>query len=117
VLGGAWYSPLLFAKLWMRTAKLDPQRMNMKGVGMMYATAAVTALLVPLALAYLLMLARASTPVEALRIAWTAWLGFTVAATAADYAFLRRGVALFAINNGLHFCTFSLSAIVLTIWR
>lgn len=115
-LGGAWYSAL-FAKAWLKAAKLDPEKMDKSGVGGMFALAAVTAVFVPLCMAYVFKLAHVSSTLEGLRFAWTIWLGFTVAATSGDYAFLRRGFALNAINNGLHLCTFTLSAVILSLWR
>lgn len=117
VLGGMWYSPALFAKPWMKAAKLDARKMDMTGVGAMYAGAALGGLMVALCLAYILRIAGAGTVMEALRIGWTCWLGFVAAATLGDYLFLRRGAVLFLINNGLHLLTFSVSSIILVLWK
>ena len=117
VIGGLWYSPALFARPWMKAAKLNPKSMDMTGVGAMYAGAALSGIVVALCLAYIFRIAGADTVMDALRIGWTCWLGFVAAATLGDYLFLRRGMAMFLINNGAHLATFSASSVILALWK
>lgn len=116
VIGGLWYSAL-FGQAWLKAAKLDPADMDKSGMGAMFAGAAGAAVIVSLSLAYVLELAHARTVVNGLQVAWTLWLGFVCATTVGDYLFLRRGVPLYAINMGLHLVTFSVGAVILTLWR
>src|SRR5687767_10045116 len=76
VIGGLWYSPALFAGPWVKAAKLNPKTMDRTGMGAMYAGAAVGGVLVALCLGYLIKIGDATTVKEALRLAWTCWLGF-----------------------------------------
>ncbi len=117
LLGGLWYSPVLFAAPWMKAAGLNPKKMDMSGVGLMYAGAVLTSLVVALSLAYLLKLTHAASAVDALRVAWTCVIGFAIATALGDYQFLRRSMTLYAINMGLHVVTFTASALILSAWR
>ncbi len=116
VIGGLWYSPALFAGPWVRAAKLNTRTMDRSGMGAMYAGAAASGILVALCLAYLIKIGDAGTVKEALRLAWTCWVGFIAAASLGDYLFLRRGLTLYLINSGVHLVTFSVSAIILVKW-
>lgn len=116
VIGGLWYSPMLFAGPWSKAAKIDTRKQDRTGVGGMFAGAAASGVFVALSLAYLLHISGAATVRDALRLALTCWLGFIVAATAGDYLFLRRGLTLFLINNGVHLVTFTVSSIILVLW-
>jgi hypothetical protein len=112
-----WYSPMGFMKSWMKAAKLTPKSINRSNMGLMYAGWVTMSFLVALSMGYLLMLTHATDATSGLRAAWTAWIGFTVAAAMGDYMALRRGMPLFMINMGAHLVNFSLNALVLTAWR
>ena len=117
ILGGLWYS-VLFGKAWMKAAGMNPNKKpDMSGVGIMYTGAAAGGLVMALSLAYVFELANVSDVVRGLRVSWAVWIGFVLATTLGDYLFLRRGKTLYLINNGLHFATFTVSAIILSVWR
>lgn len=114
VIGGLWYSQYMFAKPWMKAAKINPRKMNTSNMGLMYAGWVAMSLLSALSIAYLLKLTHAATLVDVLRTAWTAWFGFVVVGAMGDYLAMQRGMKLFAINMGQQFVTITVSALIVS---
>lgn len=78
VLGGLWYSPLLFGKWWMEVvgcADMSKEEMKkmQKGMGALYATQLALALLTTVAFANLLPYA---TQIDPFHLAFWIWIGF-----------------------------------------
>lgn len=97
LIGGLWYSPILFANAWMREAGLDPARLGEK-VAQVFAGAFVMSLVVALTLAALLG--------EDARVSWgvgagaLAGVGFATASLATVFLFERRSLTLILIDGG-----------------
>jgi hypothetical protein len=97
LIGGLWYSPILFANAWMRLAGLDEARLREK-VGAVFAGAFVMSFVIALNLALFLG--------ESPTIAWgagagaLAGIGWAWASLAITFLFERRPVMLIVIDGG-----------------
>lgn len=97
LIGGLWYSPILFAKAWMREAGLDEARLREK-VATVFAGAFVLALVIALNLALFLG--------EHATIAWgagagaLAGIGWAATSLATVFLFERRSLMLIVIDGG-----------------
>jgi hypothetical protein len=97
LIGGLWYSPILFAKAWMREAGLDEARLREK-VATVFAGAFVLALVIALNLALFLG--------EHATIAWgagagaLAGIGWAATSLATVFLFERRSLMLTVIDGG-----------------
>lgn len=96
LIGGLWYSPILFAKAWMREAGLDEARLREK-VATVFAGAFVLALVIALNLALFLG--------EHATIAWgagagaLAGIGWAATSLATVFLFERRSLMLIVIDG------------------
>jgi hypothetical protein len=119
VLGGLWYSPLLFAKKWMSLmgiTEADMKAASGKSMGLQYATVFFCGLLT----AWLLAVAEnhvkdLSAPMGALAGAFC-WLfaGITSFGTA---LFSMKPIQLWMINSGYNLVAFVTAGTILAVWR
>ena len=97
LIGGLWYSPLLFARAWMREAKLTDEELRAK-VGVVFGGAFVLAFVIALNLAMLLG--------KNASLGWgagagaLAGVGFATMSLATVYLFERRSLMLIVIDGG-----------------
>ncbi len=97
LIGGLWYSPILFARAWMREAGLDEARLG-QGVGRVFAAAFVASLVVAFNLAALL--GADATLAWGAGAGALAGLGFAAASLATVFLFERRSLMLVVIDGG-----------------
>ena len=105
LIGGLWYSPLLFARAWQREAGLSDETLRSGSVPLRFAivfvlgtiAGAVFALFVGTAMT----LAQASAAGAAAGIAWVA-IAFGI-----NYLFEHRSLRLWLINGGYHVLQFT----------
>jgi hypothetical protein len=113
VVGGLWYSPLLFANAWMRENRftLEDVRKNFSPARM-YGIALLCALLMSFAMAVLLILPGHALSPAGAGAAWRVMSGgkrgfalgvcWIAMAFATSYAFEQRSLKLWLINAGYH---------------
>jgi hypothetical protein len=121
MLGGLWYSPVLFAKPWMaqmgRTEvefKAAAADMNM---GTSYGAVFVCGLLSSWALAVVLYGLGVTTALEGASVAAVCWLGFAGATSFGTSMFSLEKRGLWMINTAYNLVAFVLAGIVLALWR
>ena len=115
VLGGAWYSPLLFGKAWQRAAGLSDEQASSGNMAMIFGLAFMLSLIA----AYVFgMFLGASMPLaEAVGAGFAAGLCWVAASFGINYLFERRPVALWLINGGYHTLQFTLFGLILGLIR
>ena len=115
VLGGAWYSPLLFGKPWQRAAGLSDEQASSGNMAMIFGLAFVLSLIA----AYVFgMFLGASMPLAgAVGAGFAAGLCWVAASFGINYLFERRPVALWLINGGYHTLQFTLFGLILGLIR
>jgi len=121
VVGFLWYSPLLFAKAWMREMGYDPNdkaRMEemKKSAGPAYGGSFLASLLSAFTLALILHGLRAEDLHTGLMLGFHVWLGFVATVQFTGALFAKQSMKLFAINTGYQLACYLVMAVILTVW-
>jgi hypothetical protein len=114
MLGGLWYSPVLFHKVWNREAGRGENPEKMKHPGRVFGVAFVFALIA----AYVFACWLGPDPQlrDALMKGLAAGAGFVGASFGINYQFANRSFLKWAIDAGYHTAQFVLFALVLAFW-
>jgi hypothetical protein len=114
VLGGLWYSPLMFAKAWQREAGISDEQMKNANMGLVFGLAFVLCLVASFVFAMFL----GPRPPIALGLGagFSAGLCWVGASFGINYLFERRSLKLFLINAGYHTLQFTLIGLILAAW-
>ncbi len=114
VLGGLWYSPLLFGKAWQRLCGLSDDALR-QHVARTFTGAAVCALIAATNLAFFLgPTASVGFGAGAGAATGIGWVGTALVTTG---LFERRPLALLAIDAGYHAVTYTLMGLILGAWH
>ena len=113
-LGGLWYSPVLFHKLWNREAGRGENPEKMKHPGRVFGVALAFSLIAACAFAYYL----GPDPQlkEALLEGLLVGAAFVGASFGINYQFANRSFLMWAIDVGYHTVQFMLFGLVLALW-
>ena len=115
VLGGLWYSPVLFGKAWQREAGVTDEMMKNGNPAIIFGGAFALTLLASVVFAFFLgpkpELGFAVGAGAAAGIAWVA------AAFGINYLFERKSLVLFAINGGYNALLFTVIGLILGLWH
>jgi hypothetical protein len=112
VLGGLWYSPLLFGRAWNRENGGEvPAGHPAKVFGFSFVFSLVAAA------AFAWWLGPAPALDEALKAGAVAGIGFVAASFGINYQFAQRSFALWLIDGGYHAAQFLLFGLILGLWH
>ena len=122
VVGFLWYSPLLFAKPWMREMGYDPNDKAKtdemkKTAGPAYAGSMAAGLLSAFTLALILHGLRAEDLHFGIMASFHIWLGFVATVQFTGALFMKQSMKLFAINTGYQLVCYLVMGTILTVWR
>ena len=124
VLGGLWYSPVLFAKKWIALQAKTEEQMRAEAASanmpLMYASAFITALITAWAMALVfghigndIMLNAAHGALFGALL----WLGFAATTSYATALFSGKPRQLWIIDSAYNLVSFVLAGIILAVWR
>jgi Protein of unknown function (DUF1761) len=122
VVGFLWYSPILFAKPWMREMGYDPddkvrvQEMQ-KSAGPAYFGAFIASLVSAFVLALFFHWLHVQSLELGLMVALHVWLGFVATVQLTGVLFMKQSMKLFAINTGYQLACYLAMGTILTVWR
>jgi len=122
VVGFLWYSPLLFAKPWMREMGNDPtdkaktDEMK-KTAGPAYAGSFVASLISAFTLALVLHGLRAEDLHFGIMASFHIWLGFVATVQFTGALFMKQSMKLLAINTGYQLVCYLVMGSILTVWK
>jgi hypothetical protein len=122
VVGFLWYSPILFAKPWMREMGYDPndkariQEMQ-KSAGPAYFGSFLASMVTAYILALFFHWLRVSSIDYGLIVAFHAWLGFVATVQLTAVLFMKQSAKLFAINTGYQMVCYLAMGAILAAWR
>jgi hypothetical protein len=122
MVGGLWYSPILFARPWMVAMGYDPENKQQseemkKGAGKLYGMAFLASLVSAAVLAKLFSAMGAVQPIYGMKIAFAVWLGFVATVQLTATLFGKKSIVLFFIDTGHQFVAYMVMALVLTVGR
>ena len=122
VVGFLWYSPLLFAKAWMREMGYDPNDKTKtdemkKTAGPAYAGSFAASLLSAFTLALILHGLHAEDLHLGFMASFHIWLGFVATVQFTGALFARQSMKLFAINTGYQLVCYLIMGAILTLWK
>jgi hypothetical protein len=122
VVGGLWYSPLLFAVPWSKGVGLDmndPALMAemKKTMWMHYASAVVAAAVTAAVLFKLRNVLQLTSAVQGMELGLFCWAGFVAPVKFVDAMFGKRGQKILLIESFYHLVTFIVMGAIIGGWR
>lgn len=117
VLGGLWYSPLLFGNMWIKLAGLSKMKKpDQKSMWVQYSVGFVSQLVMACVLAHLLSYVIVLDVLEAIQLAFLLWLGFFATTLIGSVLWEMKSPKLYFINAGYWLTTLVLMASIETAW-
>jgi hypothetical protein len=114
LLGGLWYSPLLFGKAWQQDAG-DTREMGQGHPARVFGLSFAFALLA--AFVYAAVLPPATSWQQALLQGACTGFGLVAASFGINYQFANRRARLWLIDGGYHTVQFTVYGLVIGLWR
>jgi len=120
ILGGLWYSPLLFGNKFIQIINWSPEKLaeiERQSHAKDFAIAFITSLVVVYILAHFVQYTKATTAMAGIQTAFWLWLGFIATTQAATVIFEQRPLGLYLLNIGYQLVGCSLAGLILALWR
>jgi hypothetical protein len=115
VIGGLWYSPVLFARQWQSAAGLSDEQAQGGNMAMIFGGAFLLSLLA--AAVFAMFLGPDMSVGAATAAGFAAGLCWVAASYGINYLFERRPLRLWLINGGYHTLQFTLFGLILGLMR
>jgi hypothetical protein len=115
LVGGLWYSPVLFGKAWQRETGLTDDELKSRNPVRIFGPAFVLALLMAFNLAAFI--GPDATPGFAVAAAFAAGFGWVAFGMGVTYLFEARSLRLWLIDAGYHTVSFTLMGVILGLWK
>jgi hypothetical protein len=121
VVGFLWYSPILFARPWMRLTGIDPDDKAKlaelrKGAGKTYALAFVASIVSAVVLAKVIDLTTVNTVLYGIKVGFAVWLGFVTTVQLTGALFGKQPTKLYLINTGYQLVCYLAMGAILAVW-
>jgi hypothetical protein len=115
ILGGLWYSPVLFGKAWSAASGVTEAQVKSANMTKIMGTAFLLALIG--AAVFALFLGPRPAPMFATAAGLSAGLCWVAGSFGMNYLFEQRPLRLFLINGGYHTVQYTLIGAVLGLWQ
>ena len=115
ILGGLWYSPVLFGKAWSAASGVTEEQAKSANMAKIMGTAFFLALIG--AAVFALFLGPRPPPLFATAAGLSAGLCWVAGSFGINYLFEQRPLRLFLINGGYHTVQYTLIGAVLGLWH
>ena len=115
VIGGLWYSPILFAKAWMREAGLSEEQTRQANMAKVFGLSAIANLVMAFNLAAFI--GAKATLSFGLFAGLAAGLGWVSMSLGVIYLFEQRSLKLWLINSGYQVLAYTVMGGVLAAWK
>jgi hypothetical protein len=115
VLGGLWYSPILFAKAWMREAGLTEAQTRAAPMGRVFGLAMLATLVMAVNLAAFI--GPTGGIGFGLFAGLAAGIGWVTMSLGVIYLFEQRSLKLWLINSGYQVLAYALMGAILGAWK
>ena len=117
IVGGLWYSPVLFAKQWMQLNNMTEQEMKSAKPGPLYAQAFVASLLTYYVLAHFIHYTNAATAVDGAKTAFWVWLGFITTVQFTANLFSSKKIGAYFLDTSYQLVTTLVAGVILAVWK
>jgi len=120
VLGGIWYSPILFGNKFIEIMRWSPEqlaRIQNEGAGWQLALAFLGSLVAAYVLAHIVRYTSGESAMDGAKTGLWLWLGFIVTTNLNTVFFEFRPLGLYLINIGYHLVGFLAMGALLAVWR
>jgi hypothetical protein len=117
LLGGLWYSPVLFAKTWLAAIGKTEEQIKQSGAAAAYIISFIGSLAAALVLAMFVDYAGADSLPAGLVTGFFIWFGFVATTVAPPYFYEDRNKRLYLIYSGYTLVGFLMMASILALWR
>lgn len=115
VLGGAWYSPALFGRIWHREAGVNYDQPKTGHGPVVFGVSFLFSLIA--AFVFALFLGRDPTFAYAVQSGFGIGLCWVATSFGINYLFAGRSLKLFLIDAGYHIAQFTLYGVILGLWH
>jgi hypothetical protein len=116
IIGGLWYSPLLFVNAWLRMSGVDKPVFD-AGLPKALLGDLFSAIAIALALNQVISWSGAAGVSGGLLVALVAWAGFVASILLPQVTYEHRPFAFFAISAGYRLVVFLAMGAILSAWR
>jgi uncharacterized protein YneF (UPF0154 family) len=119
LIGGLWYSPLLFAKLWVNAHGYSEEQVKdmQKGAGKAYAVTLVCDFLIALAIAVLAGYIHMEHCVQGLKLGLLVWAGFAMPLGLTANMFSGKRITVFYIDTAYQLVYLVIMGAIITVWH
>lgn len=119
MLGGLWYSPVLFANKWVALQGKTMEEMKASGGANagMYIQVFICGLITAWVLAIVIGLLPSFSVVRALKLSVLCWLGFTAVTSYGTALFSSKPKELWLIDTTYNLVSFVAAAAIIAVWR
>jgi len=120
ILGGLWYSPLLFGNKFIQLINWTPEKLRQvqnESHAKELVIAFVMSLILVYILAHFVQYTKANSAIGGIQTAFWLWLGFVVTTQLPTVLFEGRSFGLFLINVCYQFVGCALAGAILAVWR
>ena len=120
ILGGLWYSPLLFGNKFLQIINWSPEKlaqMESQSHVKELVIAFVASLVLVYILAHFVQYTKATTAMAGIQTAFWLWLGFIVTTHLPTVIFEQRPLGLYLLNIAYQFVACALAGVILAVWR
>ncbi len=115
LIGGLWYSPVLFGKAWMRAAGLTEEKANSTNMVKVLSLTFVLAFIASGVFA--MFLGPKPAPAFGASAGFAAGLCWVAGSFGINYLFEQRPPKLFLINGGYHTIQYTVIGLILGLWH
>jgi hypothetical protein len=116
VIGGLWYSPLLFVNPWLRMSGVE-KRVFDKGLPKALLGDLFSAAAMALTLNQVIRWSGTTGVGPGLLVALVVWVGFVASVLITQVTYEHRPFAFFAISSGYRLVTLQVMGAILSTWR
>lgn len=110
ILGGLWYSPILFGKAWQKEAGLSDERLKAANKGIIFGVSFILCLIA--AVAFSMVIGPEASFFMALHSGIGIGLAWVATSFGVNYLFELRSLKLWLINAGYHTAQFTIYGLV-----
>src|SRR3990170_4401148 len=115
LIGGLWYSPVVFGKVWMRENGFTEQTLQTGNMARIFGLAFFLALIAAINLA--MFLGPENRPVMGALWGFAAGFGWVATFIGTHYLFERKSFTLFLINAGYSIVALTVMGVILAAWK